>query len=502
MMITMLFPKEERLLLLGAGIIILLCIPVSVLSLISSSLTLSNYGQISIPGREYPSSNFTYRIFRNSTSTYRINSKGFVDDHYGDPAVVINNAMSNCSTLGGGSVFLYKDTYLTNGTIGKAGMISAGYLNNVYLDLDGSTIRKTGGSGTLFQLWNYWAGAGTINFTLTSSNGTAYLDGDSMFGCIFIGAIHNSTFSNIQFQNGNGDGLNARQLRNDAFVNVTGYNWAGNTDGKGIIGSDIQYCNFTNINLDGTNNQHCRAGFELEDWNSNANWNGSYFNTVTGLWVHNVWRDGIYLNSGGTGFGVYNNTFTNCTIENNWGSGFDAIKFRPAQNNTCTDIIIRNFTNAVTTGTSYDGSEIPGNCSGNYVQATIYNCTETSLILCSDGNNQNVTDNFFNLTVQYGKGLYCSQGTNSPIQNNTVYMSFTDCSWGVQLDQGLMHNNSFYLNFTRCGSAGKSDIYHNVVWTQITNNTFYVYATSGNPNGLYDFTNGTQGNIVVYPYFH
>jgi hypothetical protein len=143
-------------------------------------------------------------------------------------------------------------------------------------------------------------------------------------------------------------------------------------------------------------------------------------------------------------------------------------------------------------------SEALGNCTGNYIQAQIYNNTVASLILTADGDDQEVSGNFFNLTVQNGKGTYFSQGTNSPIKNNVVYMNFTNCYGGIYLEQGLITQNTFYLNFVNV--TGHSDIWHYSGWTEITDNIFNVYATSGNPNGLMDFVNGTQSNFVYYPY--
>jgi hypothetical protein len=218
----------------------------------------------------------------------------------------------------------------------------------------------------------------------------------------------------------------------------------------------MQYCTFKNVTIDGNNNALARAGLYLGDWEPAAGWDGNYFNNFSMLWIKNLMRDGIYLNSGATGYGVYNNTFTNCTIENNWGSGYDAIKLRPAQNNTFLDIVVRNWTDAVTTGTcavAYGESAL-GNCTGNSVTATIYNTTVTSLILTADGDGQSVDHNFFNLTVSNGKHIYAAQGSNSTIHDNIVYMNFTDCTDAIYLEQGNITHNTFYLNFSRCGSGG------------------------------------------------
>ncbi|MCJ7635544.1 hypothetical protein MUP77_24540 [Candidatus Bathyarchaeota archaeon] len=515
MMMTMLSPKEERLL-LAAGIIVLLCIPVSVLSLVSNSLTLSNYGKIGIPGREYPSSTFTYRIFQNSTSTYRINSTGFVDDHYGDPAVVINNALWNCSAAGGGSIYVYPGTYLTNTPIGSNALYD-NWFSNVYLQLgDGTIIKRRSMGGdplgdNMFILYNPLINPtdGTINFTLTS-NGTAYFDAQGYACGAKIYTVYNSTFSNITWQHLYGEGIQCSRARYCVFENISVYSYDQSYADQGMFtGGCIQYCNFTNINLDGNNQALSRCGFYFDDNDAitrgSTVFDTSYFNRVTKLWVHNVRRSGVYLTGSETD-GVYpthvpyNNTFTNCTMENNWQSAYEAIKLRPAINNTFTNIVINNFTDAVTTGTNYDPGPY-GNCTGNYVQATIYGGTVTSLILTTDGNNQEVSGNIFNLTVENGTGTYFASATNSPIKNNVVYMNFTNCVKAIYLDSGYFTNNTFYLNFTNCGSGGHSDIYHYAAgWTSMVNNTFNVYATSGNPNGLMDFVNGTQGNIVVYPY--
>jgi hypothetical protein len=505
MMMTMPFPKEKTLLLVSYLVIILLCIPVIVLSEGSASFMIGNSGMLR--AYEFPPSDYTYRIFQNATFAYRINSLGYVDDHNTDPAVVINKAMSNCSTAGGGSVYVFKNTYTTPTVLG--GTLNPGQLSNVMLDLGGSTIRRTSGSGSddyVFQLWNY--GAGTTNFTLTSSNGTAVLDANGYANGIFLQNVLNSKFSNIHFQHGygggygNSGGIAQVRGRYNVFENITLYSYAQTLDGGGFLNSDVQYSNFTNINITGIYVTHCRYGFYFGDWDEAAGWTGSYFNRVTNLLVSIVWHDGIYLNSGATGYGVYNNTFTNCTIENNWGSGYDAIKLRPTQNNTFTQITIRNFTDAISTGTCATafGEDALGNCSGNSITATIYGSTLTSLILTTDDNNQAVDHNFFNLTVYNGESTYFSSGTNSPIYDNILYINFTDCSSALYLDDGVITRNTFYLNFTRCGSAGHSDIWHSSSWTSITSNTFNVYATSGNPNGLYDFTNGTQSNRVYYPY--
>lgn len=514
MMMTMPFPKEKMLLLVSYTIVILLCIPVMVLSSGSTNLIIENYG--TLQHYEFPPSNYTYRVFQNATFTYRINAFGYVDDHNNDPAVVINNALWNCSVAGRGSIYVFPDTYQTNTPIGGNPLYSNSF-SNVYLQLGNGTIIKRRSMGgdplgdNMFCLVNPLVnpGDGTINFTLTS-NGTAYFDAQGYACGARIFTAYNCTFSNIVWQHLYGEGLRVSRARYCVFENISVHSYDQSYADQGMFtGGCIEYCNFTNIDLDGNNQALSRGGFYLDSTDAitrgSTAFTSSLFNRVTKLWVHNVRRTGIYLTGSETD-GVYpthvpyNNTFTNCTVENNWQSGYDAIKLRPAINNTFTNIVINNFTDAVTTGTNYDPGPY-GNCTGNYVQATIYGGTVTSLILTSDGNNQDVSGNFFNLTVRNGTGTYFASGTNSTIKNNVVYMNFTNCAKGVNLDSGVFTNNTFYLNFTNCGSDGHSDIYHNAAgWTSMVNNTFNVYATSGNPNGLMDFVNGTQGNIVVYPY--
>lgn len=493
----MLFPKEKTLLLLSSALIILLCTSVSVLSVGSGILTIQNTGTITTH-TEYPSSTFTYRIFQNSTSKYRINSMGSVDDDNANFAIMLNNALSNCSALGGGSIYVYPDNYVTDRSIGFA-YYASGY-SNVYLQFGPATnITRTSGTGSgdyIFQLHSYGT---TTNFTLTSNgtvtfNAANYCDGFDLNGQL------NSTFSNMTIEHLKGNGMQIAQSRYCHYENITVFSPHETTaSGWIIMLGDVQYSTFKHLNLDG-NNQGLTEGFYFGDWYGSTYWNGTCFNSISDVWVHNMIRNGFYLNSGGTGFGVYNNTFTNCTAENNAQNGYFGIKLRPAQNNTFTNIIIKNMTGGVTTGTSYDDGETPGNCTGNFVQATCYNIRNQPFTLTTDGNDQSVDHNFFNLTFSGGPGTYFNSGENSPIHDNTAYLNFTDTSWGIYLEEGYMSQNTFYLNFTRCGSGGHTDIWHYSTWTNITNNTFNVYATSGNPKSLYDFTNGTQGNIVVYPY--
>jgi len=505
------FPKEKMLLLLSYTIVILLCIPVMVLSQGFGNLTIQSYG--TLQPYEFPRSNYTYRIFQNLTFTYRINTLGYVDDHNNDPAVVINNALWNCSAAGGGSIYVYPDTYLTGIPIGGNPLYGTRF-SNIYLELGpGTIIRRSSGGGDgdyMFYLVNPLVnpGDGTINFTLTSK-GTAYFDAQNYACGARLLTIYNSTFSNITFQHLYGEGIYCSRARYCVFKNISVFSYDQSYSDQGMFtGGCVQYCNFINLNLDGNNQALSRGGFYLDNTDTltrgSTAFIGSWFNNIQGLWVHNNRRTAIYLS--GVADGVsHNNTFTNCTLENNWEGAYPAIKLRPAINNTFINIVIRNFTDAVTTGTSYDPGPY-GNCTGNYVQATIYGGTVSSLILTTDGdgdedNIQEVANNFFNLTVISGTHTYFASGTIASIHNNTVYMNFTDCDAGINLDSGNFTNNTFYLNFTNCGSAGHSDIYHyDAGWTNMINNTFNVYATSGNPNGLMDFINGTQGNIVVYPY--
>ncbi len=443
---------------------------------------------------------WTYRIYKNATAVYMFDDTGtsvYSASNLSASENVFNFAIGNCS--GGGSVYVIPATYNTTAPIGSSGSFSG---DNIWLQFGPDTlVQRTSGSGEgdyLLQFRNF--GSSITNLTITS-NGTAYFNSSGFGDGLAFRIGLNSTFSNLYFSHMASAATSLTRLRYCNFYNLTFYSWDELYYGQTAFGgNDIQYSNFDNVTIDGANQAKTRVGFYLGDWEDYTGWNGSYFNTIQRMWIKNLRRDGIYLNSGAAGWHVYNNTFSNCTVENNWESGYDAIKLRPAQNNTFTGIVIKNFTDAVTTGTSYDSGEVDGNCTGNSVTATISGTTVTSLILTSDGNNQSVDNNFFNLTVSNGKGTYFAQGTNSPIHDNTVYMNFTDCSAGIYLEQGNISSNTFYLNFTRCGTGGHSDIWHYSGWTNITSNTFNIYATSGNPNGLYDFVNGTQGNVVIYPY--
>jgi hypothetical protein len=445
-------------------------------------------------------SDWTFRVSDNATAAYLIDSTGAILDSNSDPSVMINNGMKNCTALGGGGVYVYPDSYSTTSDLG--GYFNQGTLTNVTLNLGGSTITRTATSGfydSMFIL-NDW-GTGTFNFTLT--NGTLNANRQKQF--ISVNHFSNSTFTNLVFENGYSGGVIQKDCRFNVWENITLAQFAMNvTSDGGFKNNEIEYCNFTNIIIDGGTAYKtiARYGFYIGDWEPDLpyNYNESRFNIVRNMSIYNVRRDGIYLNSGALGYAVHNNTFTNCTLINNNDASYDAIKLRPCHNNTFTDITIINFTDAVTTGTSYLGSEEAGNCTGNYVQAQIYNATVTGLILCADDNNQEVSNNFFNLTFQNSKGIYVAFGTNSPVKNNVIYANFTNCNYGIRLEEGPMRDNTFYLNFSNCDGDGHSDIYHYSAWTEIVNNTFKVYATSGNPNGLMDFVNGTQQNFVYYPY--
>jgi hypothetical protein len=300
--------------------------------------------------------------------------------------------------------------------------------SNVYLQLgDGTIIRRTSGGKELdymFFLLNY--GSGTTNFTLTS-NGTAYFDAQNHANGASMRLNYNCTITNISFQHLTGQGISQARSRFSHFENITVFSYDEGYEGGSMLTlSDVQYSRFKRIILDGNNQAKSRIGFYMGDWDDNTDWNGSCFNIIQDMLVRNVRRDGIYLNSGAGGWHVYNNTFTNCTIENNWQGGYNAIKFRPAQNNTFTRIVIRNWTDPFTTGTSYDGVETPGNCTGNSVTATIYDSTLTSFILTADGNGQSVDHNFINLTIINSKSTYFSSTADSPIHDNLVYLTLVN----------------------------------------------------------------------------
>ena len=499
------FPKKKILLLVSYAMIILIYIPVMVLSSGSNNVTIQSRGTI-VLRYEFPPSNFTYRIFQNSTSTYRISSMGFVDDHYGDPAVVINNALWNCSAAGGGSVYVVPDTYLTGTPIGGNPLYGTAF-SNVYLMFgNGTIIRRTSGNNEndyAFWLINAVSPSVTTNFTLTS-NGTAYFDCQNYANGAFVQQTSKFTMRNIGFEHCTGDGIILKRNTYPYVENVTVFSYDEGYGGGFMLAlSDVQYGTFKHLVLDGNYQALSRGGIYLGDWDSNAYWDGTYFNNFSDVQIRNMKRTGIYLNAGALGWSVYNNTFTNCTIENNWQGAYPAIKLRPAQNNTFTDIVIRNMTDAVTTGTSYDGSETPGNCTGNSVTATIYGSTLTSLILTTDGNDQSVDHNFFNLTIFDSKGTYFSSGTNSPIHDNIAYLNFTNSQGGLYFEGGYFSNNVFVCNFsnTLASSGGKADI-----WflddpnfdPGITGNQIYVIAHGSNT--FLCFTNGTRQNYVYYPW--
>lgn len=502
MMMIMLFSKKKTLPLLGSAIVILLCISANALS-VSSGILIQNTCTIKTGG-EYPPSTFTYRIFKNSTSTYRINSLGFVDSSGSDPAVVINNAMDDCSAAGGGSIYVVPNTYLTGTPVGSSALYNKDY-SNVYLELGNGTIirRTSGGNENDYTFYLYNFGTGTTNFTLTS-NGTAYFDANNHANGASLSLNYNCTFQNIVFEHLYGQGIQQRRSRYCTWQNITVYSYDESYEGQSAFASnDVQYSTFKNITLDGNNQANTRVGFYLSDWEDTTGWDGTYFNTVQGVWIKNNRRDGFYLNSGASGWHVYNNTFTNCTIENNWQGGYNAIKLRPAQNNTFTNIIIRNWTDPITTGTSYDIAETPGNCSGNRVTAMIYGSTLTSFILTTDGNNQAVDHNFFNLTIVNSKNTWFSSGTNSFIHDNTAYLNFTNCEGGLYFESGYFSNNIFVCNFsnTLASGAGNADIwfYNNPNFDpNITGNQIRVIAHG--TNTFLNFTNGTRQNFVYYPW--
>jgi hypothetical protein len=340
-----------------------------------------------------------------------------------------------------------------------------------------------------------------VNFTLTS-NGTVYFDGNGLKSGWWFQKILNCTFANARIEHSNGEFILQRWARYCRYENLTGFSWnEGAYANAGFNNNQVQHCTFYNIIIDGNNVANTRGAVYMGDWEQTSGWDGTCFNNWTKIWIKNVKRTGFYLNSGALGNQVYNNTFTNCTIENNWEAAYNAIKLRPAINSTFTQIVIRNWTDPITTGTAYaDGECGNGNTTGNHVQADITGATVTGLILCADDNNQEVSNNFFNLTFQNSKGIYVAFGTNSPVKNNVIYANFTNCNYGIRLEEGPMRDNTFYLNFSNCDGDGHADIYHYSTWTEITDNTFKVYGTSGNSYGLMDFTNGTQGNIVLYPY--
>jgi hypothetical protein len=441
---------------------------------------------------EYPYSTFTYRIFRNSTFTYRVTSAGIVDDKGSDPAVVINNAMQNCSAAGGGSVYVVPNTYITSTFIGGNPLYNHDF-SNVYLELgNGTIIRRNGGTGAgdyMFFLYNF--GTGTTNFTLTS-NGTAIFDAQNYCNGAAILLAYNFTMTNIKFQHLYGQGISLSRTMYTHFENVTVFSYdEGYGGGSMLTLGDSSFGIYMNIYLDGNNQALSRIGLYLGDWDG---WtNHTSFNTFRNITIRNLRRDGIYLNGGGTGYGVYNNTFTNCTIENNWQGGYDAIKLRPAQNNTFTQIVISNWTDPVTTGTSYDGSETPGNCTGNSVTATIYGSTLTSFILTTDGNNQSVDHNFFNLTIINSRGTYFSSQTNSPIHDNTLYLNMTN-SGSLYFEAGHIQNNIFVMNFSNCGVTGHADIwfYNSPRDPNIGFNKIYILSETGNPYGQLEGVLGTN----------
>jgi len=494
MMIMMLFPKEKTLLLLSSAIIILLCISVSALSLDSGIASIRNTGTIKTLG-EYPSSTFTYRIFRNSTSTYRINSAGVVDDHNSDPAVVINNALWDCSSVHGGSIYVVPNTYLTSTFIGGNPLYTNDF-SNIYLLLgNGTIIQRSGGTGDgdyIFYLNGAGAGTTFTNFTL-ASNGTAYLNSAGYCNGVCVTQSLNFTMYNITVQHTYGAGIFLRQCRYPDIENVSVFSNSEHYAAMIMLLSDVQYGTFKHLNLDGNCSAYSAEGLYLGDSDSNVNWNGSYFNTFSDIWVHNVRQNGIYLSSSEDIYGTYNNTFTNCTIENNWADGYFGIKLRPAKNNTFTNIVMRNMTGGVTTGTTYDASS-PYNCTGNSVQATCYNMKTQPFTLTTDGDNQSVDHNFFNLTISNSPGTYFSSGTNSKLYDNTIYISMTNCTIGLYFEEGYIQDNVFVANFLNCGAAGHADIwfYNSPTDPNIARNTIYILSESGNPHGQLEGSLGTN----------
>lgn len=462
----------------------------------------SYIGPIVIPPTEGAGevSDWAYRISGNSTSCYIIDSAGTVIYDNAAFETVLNTALTYADGNATKSIYVYPDNYETTDMLGPGWYGGTSY-SNVYLQFGPSTniTRTAAGTGDYLLQFHDYSYPTTFNLTITSNgtvafNAAQYCDGFELMGQV------NSTYSNMTIQHLKGQGFRFVRSRYCDYENLTVFSPHEITAfGLSFEVSDVQYSTFNNIEVD-ANDQGLSEGFYIGDWDSNADWNGSYFNTFEKIWVHNTHRNGFYLNAG-AGYGVYNNTFTNCTAENNAQTGYAGIKLRPAVNNTFTDFIIRNMTGGVTTGTQYDaeGSPTQLNCTGNYVQADLYDITVDSLILTSDGSDQSVDNNFFNLTQNGGKGTYFSNPASSPIHHNTIYFNLTDCD-GLWFETGNISYNTFYLNFTRCGGSGYPDIRHSAGWTEVTENDFYVYATSGNPNGLYDFVNGTQNNYVYYPY--
>lgn len=448
---------------------------------------------------EGDASDWAYRISDNATSCYILDNTGAVIYNNAAFHTVFNTALAYADGNATKSIYIYPDNYTTSGILGPSWYGGTAY-SNIYVQFGPATnITRTSGTGNgdyLLQFHDY-SYPTTTNLTITCNgtvtfNAANYCDGFELNGQV------NSTYSNMTIQHLEGNGYKFARSRYCDYENLTVFSpHETSVAGMCFEISDVQYGTFYNIEVDG-NDQGLSEGFYIGDWDGNANWNGSYFNTFTKIWVHGIHRNGFYLNGGGTGYGVHNNTFSNCTAEDNAQDGYFGIKLRPAQNNTFTDIIIRNMTGGVTTGTSYDDSETAGNTTGNYVQARCFGLTTQAFTLATDGSDQSIDNNFFNLTFTGGVGTYFANPQTSVIHDNICYLNFTDTHAAIYLEQGYISDNTFYLNFSRV--SGHPDIWHWSGWTSITDNTFYVYETSGNPNGLYDFVNGTQGNIVVYPY--
>ena len=454
-----------------------------------SSVLLHSTGAIS-----YTQTRIVY-VMVNATGTYELDYKSQVLMHDTNSLSVLNHAISDASLLKG-SLFVYNGMYQVNGTINMQSNVNVTLQDGVFINETRNTnifSFSSVSNSSIFANSNavIHGGAGTseIGFKLVNCNNIT-ISANQPNGL----TVYNIGHSWI-------DGTN---INNSLFQNLYGYQWMMSFafPWHGILFDGMQNCQLINVTSDGLNGDSrstlCIGG---EGYPVNN------VNITGGVYKNSYYDNGIYL--GGWSQTVTNVNIINVTTSYNnaYKSGHSGIKIRPACNVTVINWTSNYDFNGIEMDTVADGESNTYNTGGswyNNISGIINYPYNTGLILDLFGSNKNQSNmyNTFNLAINNATqtGVWIDNGCTGVISYNTIYLKATGCqkqAIDFSSSGGTVSHNTVFGRFVQNGKGGFTDIaFENLAGQNY--NVINVYSTSGNPNGLYSGSLGT--NVVNYPY--
>jgi hypothetical protein len=491
--------KQRKWLTIGA-VLMLLCIPL-VQSAVSSIVTIPMTGQIVSPAQQV----IGYYVAISGSNIVETDRNGATVYTSTNAVSTINHAITDASN----SKFA---VFIRSGTYSLSSIITMRNNANVTIE-DGVVFIHSGNSHIIefIGVTNASINANS-NFEILGAGSSSY---DQEIGVFFSGDNNQITLQATQYQGfkihktGNcaiSTPGSVAHITNSIFKNLYCYDWVRMTNypWHGILLDGLSNVQFINLVSDAkgpgapTNNVNTRSCLCIGGQNAPSH----DILIQGGLFANSYADNGIYL--GGWQQPVYNIQIINVTTQNSnvAGTAHSGLKIRPASNVTVTGWHSIGDYQGCEMGTCYDSSEVSTYNTGgswyNSMQGIIDSPRNVGLIVGTDGSDKGQSQryNTFDITVNNaGKGSvwWYNGGVSAGVSNNIIRLVSNGANREAISFEGTINSNTIYGTFANNGKQGYADIAMGG-----SNNVFNIYSTTGNPNGLYSGSLGS--NILNYPY--